>query len=114
MRARVILFGDVCRHTGGSGPAEEAFKRWSTSASDDVHWEYLSAVDRPTDVDGVVNSAVSGRRHLHREAYPFERTDNVGEKGWELVSVSGSRRIRFYFKRPSHEPRLAMLQLRTP
>ena len=109
MKARGILFvGMLVVITAAAAVQQKRpSSDRSTSASDDVHWEYLVVSGGSTNLTSMSSGEFSSIRKapegsFTREAYPFERNlDKVGEKGWELVSVSGSAQDPIlYFKRP--------------
>jgi hypothetical protein len=106
MKARVILFVGILVVITAAAAIQQ--KRPSSDhASDDVHWEYLVVSGGSTNLASMSSGEFSSIKKapegsFTREAYPFERNlDKVGEKGWELVSVSGSPQDPIlYFKRP--------------
>ena len=67
------------------------------------HWEYL-VVSNPNNVNFSQPSTGSMRKEaagFQRESFVLEQNmDKLGEKGWQLVSVTGSEReATYYFKR---------------
>jgi hypothetical protein len=108
MKARVILFvGILVVITAAAAvhqrrPSGER----SANAGGDVRWEYLVVSGGSTNLTSMSSGEFSSIKKapegsFTREAYPFERNlDKVGEKGWELVAVSGSPQDPIlYFKR---------------
>ena len=79
--------------------------RYESRAADSSgdHWEYL-VVSQPNNVNFSAPSTGSMRKEaagFQRENFVLEQDmDKLGEKGWQLVSVTGSvNEPTYYFKR---------------
>lgn len=70
------------------------------AAANGDKWEYLIVQGGNTNLTGGDGGRMrKGDPSFSIEAYPLERNmDKLGEKGWELVAVSGSGPT-YYFKR---------------
>ena len=110
MKTRAILFvGMFVVMTAAAAVHQRRPSNDATSSSDDLRWEYLVVAGGSTNLTSMSSGEFSSLKKapdgsFTREAYPFERNmDKVGEKGWELVAVSGSPQDpTLYFKRPRH------------
>jgi hypothetical protein len=111
MKTRAILFVGmfVVMTTAAAVHQHRSSNDRATSSSDDLRWEYLVVAGGSTNLTSMSSGEFSSMKKapdgsFTREAYPFERNmDKVGEKGWELVAVSGSPQDpTLYFKRLKH------------
>lgn len=112
MKAREVLFLGilvVAITAAATGNQRRPSGDRSANSGEDGHWEYLVVSGGSTNLTSMSSGEFSSMKKapdgsFTREAYAFERNlDKVGEKGWELVAVSGPPQDpTLYFKRLRH------------
>ena len=108
MKARSILFLIIILAISASAAVYQrlASNDRTTTSGEDGRWEYLVVSGGSTNLASMSSGEFSSMKKapdgsFTREAYAFERNlDKLGEKGWELVAVSGQPQDpTLYFKR---------------